>query len=225
MFIKRIIKIALCLFFLLGLVKTSFPQSNILYSEKKDDSYRFQYTESPIEKEKNTQIIFESISNTAEKNIKSTEYLFSYNYRIRISNNGKISKNNEKIYSPSSYDFKVNLFNVGFQIFDNDIVKLPFMDNVSLGVKLGYGYYWANWQMYNNATAEKTNADYHNIRGEINLSKHDLFIPLEFFFAYNFYFGADKIQLNLGNNDNHVLTSNSFGAFSLGLRFNIWRTP
>lgn len=134
-------------------------------------------------------------------------------------------KNNEKIYSPSSYDFKVNLFNVGFQIFDNDIVKLPFMDNVSLGVKLGYGYYWANWQMYNNATAEKTNADYHNIRGEINLSKHDLFIPLEFFFAYNFYFGADKIQLNLGNNDNHVLTSNSFGAFSLGLRFNIWRTP
>ncbi|HQH19647.1 MAG TPA: hypothetical protein PKZ43_08840 [Bacteroidales bacterium] len=99
MFLKRIIKIALCLFFLLGLAEISFPQINIQYSEKKDDSYRFQYNESPIEKEKNTQIIFENISNTAEKNIKSAEYLFLYNYRIRISNNGKISKNNEKIYS------------------------------------------------------------------------------------------------------------------------------
>jgi len=99
MFLKRIIKIALCLFFLLGLAEISFPQINIQYSEKKDDSYRFQYNENPIEKEKNTQIIFENISNTAEKNIKSAEYLFLYNYRIRISNNGKISKNNEKIYS------------------------------------------------------------------------------------------------------------------------------
>ncbi len=129
---------------------------------------------------------------------------------------------NSKPSNISTVDYRVNLYSIGAQLFANNFLSLPFMGDAGLGVKLAYGYYWSYWKAYN-IQSEQTEADFHTIRAELNLNKNDFFTPIEVFFAYNFYFGADKIRLNTFFNESKLASTN-WGAISLGMRFCLWKT-
>ena len=79
----------------------SFCQSNIVFHVSKNDSYIFNYVEKPTNKETKRNFIIEEISKYIPKNLKITQFTYQYSYEITITNTGKTSSDNNKIYSAS----------------------------------------------------------------------------------------------------------------------------
>jgi len=89
------------IFFLFVSIKISFGQTDTVFTDKQADSFFFKYAESASWKEKISNYFIEELSKSIPKILAYTQYSFSFNYRILITNSGKRIKTGKKEYKIS----------------------------------------------------------------------------------------------------------------------------
>jgi len=85
-------------FFLFVSIKISFGQIDTVFTDKQADSSIFKYVGSASLKEKISNYFIEELSKSIPKILAYTQYSFSFNYQVLITNSGKRLKNGKKEY-------------------------------------------------------------------------------------------------------------------------------
>jgi hypothetical protein len=86
----------LLIFFLFVSIKISFGQTDPVFTDKQADLFLFKYVESPSGKEKTSNYFIEELSKSIPKILAYTQYSFSFNYQISVSNSNKLLKPGKK---------------------------------------------------------------------------------------------------------------------------------